>query len=359
MSVEFLVIDDRRFLEHAPGNWPEGPHRLEAIWTALTQTGVREALVFDSPCPAAPEDLALVHTKGHIEGVKKISEQGGGYLTLDTVVTPRSYETALLAAGGTMKAVDAVLDGKARRAAALVRPPGHHATSTEGMGFCLFNNIAVAAAHALSRRQLERVLIVDWDLHHGNGTEAMFYSSRRVLFFSCHESPAYPGTGWITDVGEEEGEGYTINVPMPPGSGDLDYRDAFEKVLLPAARTYRPDIILVSCGLDAHRLDPLGHIELSTAGYGVLTQLVCSLADTVCDGRLVFVLEGGYDPIGLGWGMASILNVASGLGGPLEEPPAYARAPGHTARSALARDRLSSVIATQEAYWPLEISRDS
>jgi len=353
VKVVFLVIDDKEYLEHAPGNWPEGPHRLEAIWTALTQTGVREALVFDSPRPATPEDLALVHTKAHIEGVRRISEQGGGYLTLDTVITPRSYEIALLAAGGTMKAVDAVIDGEACRAAALVRPPGHHATASEGMGFCLFNNVAVAAAHALSRRKLEKVLIVDWDLHHGNGTESLFYASRRVLFFSCHESPAYPGTGWITDVGEGEGEGYTINVPMPSGSGDLDYHDAFKRVLLPAATAYRPDMILVSCGLDAHHLDPLGHLELSSAGYGVLTELLCSLADTVSGGRLVFVLEGGYDPIGLGWGMASVLNVASGRGGPLDEPNPYTHPRSETHRSALARDRLSSVIATQEAYWPL------
>jgi acetoin utilization deacetylase AcuC-like enzyme len=281
-----------------------------------------------------------------------VAAGGGGYLTLDTVVSAESYRVALLAAGGTMKAVDWVLEGKATRAVALIRPPGHHATPEEGMGFCLFNNIAIAAAHAGERRGLERVMIVDWDLHHGNGTEAAFYDSRDVLFLSCHETPAYPGTGWVTDCGEREGEGFTVNVPMPPGSGDETYLEAFQSIVAPIARAYRPQLLLVSCGLDAHYLDPIGRLRLSSTGYGRLGEILCSLADDLCQGRLVLVLEGGYDPVGLGWSLASVLNVASGRGGPIAEPPGYADT-GVGGEPPAARERLASVKATQAAYWPL------
>ncbi len=350
--IPLLAVDDQRYLQHAPGNWPEGPHRLEAIWTALDRSGVGEALVREAPTPATEEDLALVHTARHIERVKLVAEDGGGYLTLDTVVSPRSFEVALLAAGGAIGAVEAVLDGRARRAVALVRPPGHHATPGEGMGFCLFNNVAIAAAHALVRRRLDRVLIVDWDLHHGNGTEAAFYGTRNVLFLSCHESPAYPGTGWVTDTGEGEGEGFTVNLPFPPGTGDPVYADAFETVVGPVARAYRPELVLVSCGLDGHFLDPIGRLRLTAKGYGHLAEVVTSLADELCDGRLVLVLEGGYDPLGLGWSLASVLNVVSGRGGPLSEPPGQTLTgdPGDTPGG---RERLAAVISIQRRYWPL------
>ena len=349
-----LVIDDRAYLEHAPGNWPEGPHRLEAIWAALQETGVGEALVYEKPDAASEEDIALVHTSRHIARIKRVADEGGGYLTLDTVVTPASFRTALLAAGGVLKAVDAVLSGPcpSRRAAALVRPPGHHATPDEGMGFCLFNNIAIAAEHAVTRRGLKRVMIVDWDLHHGNGTEAAFWGSPEVLFLSCHESPAYPGTGWMTDVGEGEGEGYTVNLPFPPGTGDLVYEQAFAEVVSPIARAYHPELILVSCGLDGHFLDPIGRLRLTSAGYGRLAEVVCGLADELSEGRIVFVLEGGYDPVGLGWGVASVLNVASGRGGPLNDPEGRAL-PGGAGEPLGARERLQQIVHTQRAHWPI------
>jgi len=350
--VGFLVIDDQAYLQHAPDNWPEGPYRLEAIWSALAETGVKEALAFEPPTPATEDDLALIHVPRHIERVKRVAAGGGGYLTLDTMVSRASFDIALLAVGGALKAVDAVLAGRFARAAALVRPPGHHATPEEGMGFCLFNNVAIAAAHLRLRRGLDRVLIVDWDLHHGNGTEAAFYGTSGVLFLSCHESPAYPGTGWLSDVGEGEGEGFTVNLPFPPGTGDQTYEEAFASVLSPIARSYRPEMILVSCGLDAHFLDPIGRLRLTAAGYGRLAQTVCDLADELCGGRVVFVLEGGYDPIGLGYGLASVLNVASRRGGPLDEPggpPPRGVLPDPPA----ARDRLASIIASQHPYWPV------
>ncbi|MEW6031414.1 MAG: histone deacetylase [Bacillota bacterium] len=350
--MSLLVINDRAYLEHAPGNWPEGPHRLEAVWMALAETGVKEALVFEPPEPAREEDLALVHTERHIDRIRRFARAGGGYLTLDTVVSAESFDVALLAVGGALKALEAVLSGRTVRSAALVRPPGHHATPEEGMGFCLFNNVAVAAAHARKRRGLERVMIIDWDLHHGNGTEAAFYASPGVLFVSCHESPAYPGTGWLTDTGEGEGEGYTVNLPLPPGSGDRTYREAFETVIAPVARAYRPEVILVSCGLDAHYLDPIGRLRLSTGGYGELSAIVCGLADELCQGRVVFVLEGGYDVVGLGWGMASILNVASGRGGPIPEPEGY-DPPEPQDEPLSASSRLDDIRSVQQEYWPV------
>ncbi len=346
-----LLIDDQAYLEHAPGSWPEGPHRLEAVWHVLEECGLRQALPREDATPATEADLSLVHTSRHIERVRRVAAEGGGYLTLDTVVSPESYRVALLAAGGAIRAAEAVLEGRTRRAAALVRPPGHHATPDEGMGFCLFNNVAVTAAHLHARRGLDRILIVDWDLHHGNGTEAAFYGTSRVLFLSCHESPAYPGTGWVTDVGEGEGEGYNVNLPFPPGTGDDVYEEAFAAVVSPIAQAYRPEFILVSCGLDAHFLDPIGHLRLTSAGYGRLAGTVCALADELCGGKVVFVLEGGYDKVGLGWSLASVLNVASGHGGPLDEPAGYGPLPGGDGRGA--RERLALVRATQRAYWPV------
>ncbi len=359
--MRVLAVSDEAYLEHAPGNWPEGPHRLEAVWKALEETGVGDLLELRSPVPASEEDVSLVHTSRHIERVKEVARGGGGYLTLDTVVSPKSYDIALLAVGGVLTAVDAVLGGEAKRAAALVRPPGHHATAEEGMGFCLFNNVAIAAAHALSRRGLERVLIVDWDLHHGNGTEAVFYDSRKVLFVSCHESPAYPGTGWITDTGEGEGEGFTVNIPFPAGTGDDAYLEAFDSVVAPIARAFRPELVLVSCGLDAHFLDPLGRLELTSRGYGRLSGVVCGLADELCGGKVVFVLEGGYDPVGLGWSLASVLSVAAGRD-PVAEPEGCRReeaeedGKGRCGRGSGARAGglvISSVLKTQRAYWPV------
>jgi acetoin utilization deacetylase AcuC-like enzyme len=350
--MSFLVIDDPAFAKHAPENWPEGPQRLAAIRSALVGTGVQEALTFVPSTPATEDDLALIHTPRHIQRVKRLAAEGGGFLTLDTVVSEESFDVALLAVGGTLKAVDAVVDGLAARAAALVRPPGHHATPDEGMGFCLFNNIAIAAGHLRSRRGLSRILILDWDLHHGNGTETAFYGTPEVLFVSCHESPAYPGTGWLSDVGEGEGEGFTVNLPFPPGSGDQIYEEAFATVLTPIVRAYRPEIVLVSCGLDGHFRDPIGRLRLTAAGYGRLAEIVCRLADEICSGRVVFVLEGGYDPTGLGYSLASVLNVATGRGGPISDPSGPLPSSVHPEPTG-AKARLDSIITAQRHYWPL------
>lgn len=282
------------YLEHTLVGHPENHYRLLAIMNLLEKEGVLPRLKLIEPKPVSRELLEKVHTPRYIQLVKEMAESGGGHLDLDTYMGARSYEAALMAAGGTVEAVRAVLEGEVENAFALVRPPGHHATPTRGMGFCIFNNIAVAARYALNRKEVDRVLIVDFDVHHGNGTQDIFYRESSVLYFSTHQYPHYPGTGYITDIGEDEGYGYTVNVPLGGGVGDEGFRQIFEEILVPIARRYRPDLILVSAGFDSHWADPLASMLLSIRGYTELARILKSLADELCQGRIVFALEGGY-----------------------------------------------------------------
>jgi acetoin utilization deacetylase AcuC-like enzyme len=217
------------------------------------------------------------------------------WLDPDTYVGPRSFAAAVRAAGAVLTALDSVMQGESENAFALVRPPGHHAVAARAMGFCLFNNVAIAARYASSRYQLRRVLIVDFDLHHGNGTQDAFYEESSVLYFSTHQYPYYPGTGHYQETGRGAGEGFTVNVPLPAGVGDEGYDRVFNEVLVPVARRYRPQLILASAGFDAHWADPLGMMLLSVSGYAAMTRTLLMLADELCAGRLVFTLEGGYN----------------------------------------------------------------
>jgi len=281
------------YLEHNLPGHPENKKRLEAIMARLDQAGLLPRL---RPIEAAPVSLDLlrrIHDPGYISLVERVSQSGGGMLDPDTYVNAHSYEAALMAAGGVVKAVEAVLAGEVDNAFALVRPPGHHAVVDRGMGFCLFNNVAVAAQHALEGG-LARVLIVDYDVHHGNGTQDIFYERDDLLYFSTHQYPHYPGTGHWKEMGRGAGEGYTVNVPLPWGVGDEGYERAFGEVLCPTAQRYAPQIILVSVGYDAHWTDPLAGMNLSTTGYHRLAATLVSLAEEHCQGRLVFTLEGGY-----------------------------------------------------------------
>ncbi|HEX5692679.1 MAG TPA: histone deacetylase, partial [Roseiflexaceae bacterium] len=246
----------------------------------------------------------------------------------DTYTTSGSYDAALLAAGAAVAAVDAVADGRAQNAFALVRPPGHHATPYRPMGFCLFNNIAIAARHALMAHKLERIAIVDYDVHHGNGTQDCFYDDGQVLFCSSHAWPLYPGTGSSQEVGEEAGYGLTLNVPLPHGVGDQGFRQCYGELIAPALREFQPQLILVSAGFDAHWADPLGPLALSVAGYAALTQQLKSLAETLCDGKIVLVLEGGYNLDALAASVVAALRVLLGRD-PGDDPlgPAAVREP--------------------------------
>ncbi|MDY7039419.1 MAG: histone deacetylase [Chloroflexota bacterium] len=282
------------YLEHTLSGHPENRERLVAIMDLLQETGTLNRLEKVPASPISQVRLELNHTARYIEEVRRVAERGGGHLDPDTYVGPRSYEAALMAAGGLVNLTEAVLDGVVDNGFALVRPPGHHALAGRGMGFCLFNNVAIAAHCALAERGLERILIVDFDVHHGNGTQDSFHDSPEVLYLSTHQYPHYPGTGHWQDIGRGAGAGYTVNLPLSRGVGDAGYGRIFAEVLAPLARRYRPRLILASAGYDAHWADPLAGMLLSITGYAALARRLKALAEELCEGQIVFVLEGGY-----------------------------------------------------------------
>jgi len=289
------LVYDPIYLEHDTGDHVENSQRLVATMSYLKETGIKEKLSCLPPRPATVEELAMIHTPEYISYVKSKAEKGGGWLDPDTVMSPKSYEAALYAAGGLMVAVEAVMKGEADNAFALVRPPGHHAIHDRAMGFCIFNNIALAAKFALSKFSLNRVLIADFDVHHGNGTQDAFYADPKVLYFSTHQYPFYPGTGWMDETGTGEGEGTTVNFPMATGWGDEEYLRAFNEVLVPVARGFQPQLILVSAGFDAHWADHLAMMRVSVKSFAQMVMILKELAAELCQGRLVFTLEGGYN----------------------------------------------------------------
>lgn len=284
------------YRDHDPGpGHPESPARITAVREGLERSGLIERCVRLTPRPASEEELLRCHRMAYIHSVIRDVADGKPCLsTGDTGLGARSEEVARLAAGGAIVAVEAVLTGVVRNAFAVVRPPGHHAEASRGMGFCIYNNMAIAARHAQAMYGLERVLIVDWDVHHGNGTEAIFRQDPSVLYFSTHQSPLYPGTGAADDRGEGAGEGTTINCPLPAGSHGDAVLAALREQLLPAAERFGPQLVLVSAGFDGRRGDPLADFQLSDADFSRLTREVMALADRHCQGRLVSTLEGGY-----------------------------------------------------------------
>jgi acetoin utilization deacetylase AcuC-like enzyme len=279
-------------LEHDTGGHPEQAARILAIEDVLSR---QDWLGFDRVISPAVDRsvLTAVHPEAHVEAIERVSAAGGGALDLDTVASPGSFDAALYAAGGAVRLVDMLLDGEADYGFSAHRPPGHHATRNRAMGFCLFNNVAVAARYALDVRGLKRVMILDWDVHHGNGTNDIFHASREVLFVSIHESPLYPGTGPSSDVGSGGAEGYTINLPVPGGSDGAVFRSLVEQVALPLLHAFEPQLLLVSAGFDAHRDDPLSTCRLTEADYAAMTQAVRAAAGSAGT-QLGFVLEGGY-----------------------------------------------------------------
>ena len=302
-------VYDPVYLKHETGYHPENAKRLEAIMAHLEETGLIEQLTPVDPRPATVEELNYVHQASYISSLQDTAVRGGGWLDADTVMSPDSYDAALYAAGGAIEATDAVISGKVNSAFALVRPPGHHATRTAAMGFCLFNNIAIAARYAMKNHKIEKVAIIDFDVHHGNGTQEAFDSDPQVLYISTHQYPHYPGTGTIYETGSGAAQGSKVNIPLPAGSGDDEYRQVFERVIVPVTRRFRPELILVSAGYDPHWADHLAMMEVSTGGFADMVRTIKVLADEFCDGKSVFTLEGGYNLKALATSVKATFNV--------------------------------------------------
>ncbi|HPE64006.1 MAG TPA: histone deacetylase [Methanothrix sp.] len=325
------------YLEHDTDGHPERKERLTTTLEKIRSSGLE--LEFVTPRPATLDEVRTIHSPGYIDQVRSISEQGGGYLDLDTVVSRRSYEAALMAAGGVIAGIERVttdLDN----AFALIRPPGHHALPNRGMGFCIFNNVAIGAKCA-QKMGLEKVLIVDWDVHHGNGTGAVFYDDRSVMYFSVHQFPHYPGTGRVKEMGMDGAEGFTVNVPLPWGTGDSGYLTVFEEVLKPVAMEFDPDIVLVSAGQDPHQADPLSGMNLTTEAFGSMASTVKEIADSCSEGRLVAALEGGYNLGTLSDSVVAILRSFKGESPEkieVEEDPRVA-------------ERIEEVRRAMSPYW--------
>lgn len=319
MKNTALVYDPFN-LRHTREGHPENYRRLEKAWTLLSHDPVLDHVIM-TPSSMAPLDAVLkVHTSRYIERLQMSQLLGGGHLDADTYLNSDSYNAALIAAGGVLNVVDAVLWGRACNGFALIRPPGHHALPYVGMGFCLLANVSIAARWAQERHGIDRVLIIDFDVHHGNGTQEIFYNDPSVLFFSTHQYPYYPGTGAAEEVGDEAGHGMTINVPLPAGVGDEGFLDIFRRILAPAARRFSPQLILVSAGYDAHWLDPLASMQLTVTGYAALMQEIMALADELCRGRLVCVLEGGYNLDVLSHAVLTSVRLLNDEPNPISDP---------------------------------------
>lgn len=300
---------DPLFQAHHTGAHPENADRLVAIQKKLEETGLLKDLLSLEASSATLDLIEPLHDARHLQAMARACEGGGGYLDNDTVVSPKSFEAALRASGAATLAADKILTGELTNAFIASRPPGHHATHNRAMGFCLINHVAVLARYLQKRYNLERILIVDFDVHHGNGTQDLFYDDDTVFYMSTHQSPCYPGTGHREEKGRGKGEGYTANFPLKPGSGDEEVLSMFHNHILLEGLEFQPDFVLVSAGFDAHVRDPLAQLRFSSSVYGELTKILQVIAWNCCDGRLISLLEGGYDPVGLSEGVAEHLKM--------------------------------------------------
>ncbi len=303
------IVKDQRYLQHSAGSYhPESPERLAAVYAMLEDPAMADKFVQIAPREATHKEIETVHTLSYVEYIASTAGKDSVYLDPDTATSPESYEIARLAVGGLLNAIDSVMEKKVDNAFALVRPPGHHAEYDRAAGFCIFNNVAVGAMHAINKYGLKKILIVDWDLHHGNGTQHSFEDDPRVLYFSTHQYPYYPGTGSLQETGKGKGAGYTINVPLGTGMGDADFVKIFCKILQPVALQYKPDFVLLSAGFDTYFQDPLGGMRVTPKGFAALTRILLDIADACCAGRFVIVLEGGYHVMGLAESIKAVLE---------------------------------------------------
>ncbi|MFQ5999871.1 MAG: histone deacetylase [Candidatus Bathyarchaeia archaeon] len=348
------VIFTQKYMDHDSGvEHPESPARLRVIMKELSKSGLLKtgkcSLV--EPEPASVKEVELIHESDHIQLVKRVCASGGGLLDLDdTVVSPESFEVALLAVGGAMKAVDLVMAGKFQNAFALVRPPGHHAGSYYALGFCIFNNTAIATTHLLRNFNLKRILILDIDAHHGNGTQEIFYDNDKVLYISLHQDPTeFPGTGFADEVGEGKGLGYTVNIPFPFRINDQIYLKAFNQTVIPIIRQYKPQFIVVSTGFDGHYTDPVASLSLSALSYVEIFGKVLELASKFCMGKLVAILEGGYSLSFIGRMVVAVIARMAGVAYPIKDERLVA-SPEIKKR---AEKMIEEVKSIQSSFWDL------
>jgi acetoin utilization deacetylase AcuC-like enzyme len=339
------IIKDDIYLEHITDDYhPENPRRLKSIYAMLKEMD-QAGLIYVAARPATREELALNHDEKYVEMVCGTKGKVQTRLDPDTVASARSYEAACMAAGGFLELIDAAMSDKIDNGFALVRPPGHHAESGRSMGFCIFNNIAVGARYLEKKYGLSRILIVDFDLHHGNGTQHSFYGDKTVLYVSTHQYPYYPGTGWYDEVGKGEGKGYTVNIPFGYGMNDADYLYAFREIVDPVSRQFKPEIVLVSAGFDVHGSDPLGGMAVTERGFAGMTRMLMEIAADCCGGKTLLALEGGYDITALTNSVRTVIMEMKGT-------PVYVADDWGDA-SAAGRQAVSTVKETMRPYWKL------
>jgi acetoin utilization deacetylase AcuC-like enzyme len=308
------ILIDREFLKHLPGQGhPERPERLRVLLD-LAESLNPAAFQLLPPRPASQSEIELCHAPNYVKLVESTASLSRYALDGDTVTSQESFNVALLATGGFLRLLDSVAARESSNGFAMVRPPGHHALRNQAMGFCLFNTIAIGAQYLKAAHGAKRIAIVDWDVHHGNGTQEAFYNDPSVLFISTHQFPFYPGTGGIAEVGEKAGTGYTLNVPLPSGCGDAEYLRVFRDIVVPAVARFAPEWILISAGFDPHRRDPLAGMNVTEHGFSMMSRAMLRLAEAYCGGKIAFLLEGGYDLAALKSSVASVLET-------LQRPP--------------------------------------
>lgn len=348
------VLLHPEYQRHFNGDHPDNPYKIDRIGDALFEMPWADRLMRFYPRYARPDQIALAHDEKFIALVESAANAGSGWLDTDTRIAPGSYETALLAAGGVISAVESVMMTAFNRPDSvfcIVRPPGHHAYADRAMGFCIFNNVAVAARYAQKTFGIERVMIVDWDVHHGNGTNEIFAEDPSVLFVSIHQWPLYPGLGWLTDVGNGAGEGTNINIPVPPGAGDAMYRAIFDRIIEPVAEQFKPGLILVSAGQDCHCSDPLSDANVTYRGFREMEFAIRRMADRSCDGRHVLALEGGYNQHTLPYTVSSIVSAM--IDAPWEVEDALAPS-DRDLLTGTQEARIADVLAELKPYWNLQ-----
>lgn len=336
------IVLDPRYQDHeVPHAHPERPERIAAL-IDMMRLYHRDGLVRVEPRRATIEQVALIHDPAYIDYVRNTSGEPPVVFDPDTHAFAMTYITALLAAGGLLELIDKIMCGDVDNGFAMVRPPGHHAETERAMGFCFFNNAAIAARYLQTQYGLDRILIMDWDVHHGNGTERSFYSDESVLYVSIHQSPHYPGTGAIDDVGEGDGKGYTVNIPLRGGFGDEEYADCFREIVEPVCRSFDPDFVLISAGFDCHVLDPLSNMRVTSEGFGDMAGSLLGIADECADGRCAAVLEGGYNVTALKESVAAVLDSFAG-----------GKRRADKSDESQAAATVAAVKRVQGLYWPL------